>query len=74
MNVEAVEHVLRRCIYLLQRPDGTTKVKQEYHYWIDWLKNQFKQYKKIQDTKTKNMLEKLVMKSKDLYDDIGYVF
>ncbi len=37
MNLEAVEYVIRRCQNLLKRPSGTSKVKNEYHYWVNWL-------------------------------------
>ena len=42
MNVEAVEHILRRCLTLLKRKSGSYKTKQEYHYWVAWLKKQLK--------------------------------
>jgi hypothetical protein len=70
MNIEAITHVLKRCIQLLKRKNGTTKVKNEYHYWIDWLKKQLKNYNKlhIQD---KEIINNLIKKSKFLSEDLG---
>ena len=70
MNIEAITHILKRCIQLLKRKNGTTKVKNEYHYWIDWLKKQLKNYNKlhIQD---KEIINNLIKKSKFLSEDLG---
>lgn len=70
MNVEAVEHILRRCSALLQRKSGTDKTKQEYHYWITWLKKQLKDYNKLLDLDTKNNIKKLILKNKYLKEDL----
>jgi hypothetical protein len=69
MNIEAVEHVIRRCIQLLKRKNGTTKVKNEYHYWIDWLKKQLKNYNKL-DIQQKEIIQKLSKNNKILYEDL----
>ena len=70
MNIEAITYILKRCIQLLKRKNGTTKVKNEYHYWIDWLKKQLKNYNKlhIQD---KEIINNLIKKSKFLSEDLG---
>ena len=57
MNIEAVEHILRRCITLLKRKSGTTKTKQEYYYWIAWLKKQFNYYDKLNTIVKNNITE-----------------
>jgi hypothetical protein len=69
MNVEAVEHILRRCLTLLQRKSGTYKTKQEYHYWISWLKIQLKHYNKL-NFSIKNNIKKLILKNKYLEEDL----
>jgi len=69
MNVEAVEHILRRCLTLLQRKSGTYKTKQEYHYWITWLKIQLKHYNKL-NFSIKNNIKKLILKNKYLEEDL----
>lgn len=70
----AIIHVLNRCNELLKRKSGTHNVKQEYHYWIDWLKIQFKNFHKIDEN---NKEKKKVLKTLDkvhnyLVEDIGY--
>jgi len=70
MNIEAVEHILRRCLTLLQRKSGTYKTKQEYHYWITWLKKQLKHYNKL-NFDIKNNIKKLILKNKYLKEDLG---
>jgi len=69
MNLEAVEHVLRRCTNLLNRSSGTTKTKQEYHYWIGWLRKEFKHYNKLRPEDRK-IIDKILSKNKDLQKDI----
>ena len=69
MNVEAVEHILRRCLTLLKRKSGSYKIKQEYHYWITWLKKQLKDYNKV-NINTKNKIKKLILKNKYLKEDL----
>ena len=69
MNVEAVEHILRRCLTLLQRKSGSYKTKQEYHYWVTWLKKQLKDYNKV-NINTKNKIKKLILKNKYLKEDL----
>ena len=69
MNVEAVEHILRRCLTLLQRKSGTYKTKQEYHYWITWVKKQLKHYNKL-NFSIKNNIKKLILKNKYLKEDL----
>ena len=70
--VEAVIHVLNRCNQLLNRKSGTHNVKQEYYYWIDWLKIQFKNFHKIDENNKKKVLKTLDKVHKYLVDDIGY--
>jgi hypothetical protein len=70
MNIEAITHVLKRCIQLLKRKNGTTKVKNEYHYWIDWLKKQLKNYNKL-NIQDKEIIDNLIKKSKFLSEDLG---
>ena len=73
MNFYAIEHILKRCIILLKRKSGTNKTKQEYYYWISWLKNEFKNYNKL-DENIKNKLKIIIIKNKYLQDDIGIKF
>ena len=70
MDIEAVEHVIKRCVQLLKRKNGTTKVKNEYHYWIDWLKKQLKYYNKL-NIQDKEIINNLIKKSKFLSEDLG---
>jgi len=72
MNIEAVTHILKRCIQLLKRKNGTTKVKNEYHYWIDWLKKQLKHYNKL-DIQDKEIINNLIKKSKFLSEDLEFI-
>ena len=44
MSKEAIGYIIRRCLSLLKK-DGTKKVKEEYHFWISWLKKELKKYK-----------------------------
>jgi hypothetical protein len=73
MNFEATEHILRRCLILLQRKSGSDTTKQEYYYWIAWLKNEFKKYNKL-DENIKKKLKKIVCKNKYLEQDIDIKF
>lgn len=77
MNPYATEHILRRCIQLLKRPNGTTRVKQEYHYWIDWLNKEFSNFHKKNNTENINNFFKeypkiiqLINSNQSLKDDI----
>ena len=70
MNIEAITCILKRCIQLLKRKNGTTKVKNEYHYWIDWLKKQLKNYNKL-NIQDKEIINNLIKKSKFLSEDLG---
>ena len=70
MNIEAITHILKRCIQLLKRKNGTTKVKNEYHYWIDWLKKQLKNYNKL-NIQDKEIINNLIKKTKFLSEDLG---
>ena len=70
MNIEAIKYILKRCIQLLKRKNGTTKVKNEYHYWIDWLKKQLKNYNKL-NIQDKEIINNLIKKSKFLSEDLG---
>jgi hypothetical protein len=69
MNIEATTYIIKRCIQLLKRKNGTTAVKNEYYYWIDWLKKQLKNYNKL-DIKTKENIKKLIKDNKILYEDL----
>jgi hypothetical protein len=70
MNIEAITYILKRCIQLLKRKNGTTKVKNEYHYWIDWLKKQLKNYNKL-NIQEKEIINNLIKKTKILSEDLG---
>jgi len=70
MNIEAITCILKRCIQLLKRKNGTTKVKNEYHYWIDWLKKQLKNYNKL-NIQEKEIINNLIKKTKILSEDLG---
>ena len=70
MNIEAITCILKRCIQLLKRKNGTTKVKNEYHYWIDWLKKQLKNYNKL-NIQDKEIINNLIKKTKFLSEDLG---
>jgi hypothetical protein len=72
MNIEATEHILRRCIILLYRKSGTHKTKQEYYYWIDWLKEQLKHYDNLKNIKIKNNIKKLILKNEFLVKDLKF--
>lgn len=69
MNIEAITHIIKRCIQLLKRKNGTTRVKNEYYYWIDWLKKQLKNYNKL-DIQEKEIIKKLSKTNKILYEDL----
>jgi hypothetical protein len=70
MNIEAITYILKRCIQLLKRKNGTTKVKNEYHYWIDWLKKQLKNYNKL-NIQDKEIINNLIKKTNFLSEDLG---
>ena len=70
MNIEAITCILKRCIQLLKRKNGTTKVKNEYHYWIYWLKKQLKNYNKL-NIQDKEIINNLIKKTKFLSEDLG---
>ena len=72
MNIEAITYILKRCIQLLKRKNGTTKVKNEYHYWIDWLKKQLKNYNKL-NIQDKEIINNLIKKTKFLSEDLGII-
>jgi hypothetical protein len=69
MNIEAITHILKRCIQLLKRKNGTTKIKNEYYYWIDWLRKQLKNFNKL-DIQEKEIIKKLSKTNKNLYEDL----
>ena len=54
-HVEATIHILNRCNQLLKRKSGTYNVKQEYYYWKDCLKIQFKNFHKIHENSKKKV-------------------
>ena len=70
MNIEAITYILKSCAILLKRKNGTTKVKNEYHYWIDWLKKQLKNYNKL-NIQDKEIINNLIKKTKFLSEDLG---
>ena len=70
MNIEAITYILKRCIQLLKRKNGTTKVKNEYYYWVDRLKKQLKNYNKL-NIQDKEIIDNLIKKSKFLSEDLG---
>jgi hypothetical protein len=72
MNIEAITYILKRCMQLLKRKNGTTKVKNEYHYWIDWLKKQLKYYNKL-NIQDKEIINNLIKNSKFLSEDLGFL-
>ena len=69
MNIEAITYILKRCAILLKRKNGTTKVKNEYHYWIDWLRKQLKNYNKL-NIQDKEIIKKISKTNKSLYEDL----
>lgn len=69
VNVEAVVHILRRCLILLHKKSGTYEIKQEYHYWITWLKIQLKHYNKL-NSNIKNNIKKIIVTNKELQEDL----
>ena len=69
--VEATIHILYRCNQLLKRKSGTHNVKQEYHYWIDWLKNQFKYFHKMNENSKERVSKILDKVNPLLVKDIG---
>jgi len=71
MNIEAITYILKRCMQLLKRKNGTTKVKNEYHYWIDWLKKQLKNYNKL-NIQDKEIINNLIKQSKFLSEDLEF--
>ncbi len=68
---QAVIHILNRCNQLLNRKSGTHDVKQEYYYWISWLKNEFKYFHKINESSKKRVFKTLNKASEYLKKDIG---
>ena len=68
MNVEACCYILRRCLILLKKKSGTYKIKQEYYYWIMWLKKELKNYKLNLDT---GPIKKLILRNNFLKEDLG---
>ena len=68
---QAVIHILNRCNQLLNRKNGTHDVKQEYYYWISWLKNEFKHFHKINESSKKRVFKTLNKASEYLKKDIG---
>lgn len=69
MNIEATIYIIRRCITLLQRKSGTNKTKQEYHYWIIWLKKQLQYYNRL-EIDIKNNIKKIILQNKYLKEDL----
>jgi len=70
MNIYSVLHILRRCNKLLIRKSGTYKTKQEYHYWIMWLKKELKYYNKL-NINIKINIKKLILKNNSLKKDLN---
>ena len=71
IQVQATIHILNRCDQLLKRKNGTNDVKQEYYYWIHWLKTQFKYFHKIDENSKKKVLKKFDKVNELLKEDIG---
>lgn len=69
MNLEAVEYIIRRCQNLLKRPSGTSKVKNEYHYWVNWLNKELKNFKKLNELE-RLKIKTLIDKNKELKKDL----
>lgn len=70
-HIQATIHIIKRCVQLLKRENGTDDTKQEYHYWIQWLKNKFKNFHKIDEINKKKVLKTLNGVDKLLIEDIG---
>lgn len=71
IQVQAVIHILSRCNQLLKRKNGTNDVKQEYYYWIYWLKDQFKYFHEIDENSKKKVLKTFNKSNEFLKKDIG---
>ena len=69
--IQATIHILHRCNQLLKRKNGTDNVKQEYHYWINWLRIQFKYFNKLDKNSKEKVLKTLDKINKLLIEDIG---
>lgn len=73
MSLYAIKHVLNRCKSLLKSPNSSTAVKEEYHYWINWLNKELKILNKISDdNKLKKQIINIINKNPDLKHDIKY--
>lgn len=46
MSKEAIKYIIKRCLSLLKK-EGNKKVKEEYHFWISWLKKELKNDDKV---------------------------
>ena len=69
--VQAVIHILNRCNKLLNRKNATTDVKQEYYFWVHWLKTEFKYFHKIDENSKKILLKTFNKANEYLKKDIG---
>jgi flagellar biosynthesis regulator FlbT len=54
----------------LNRKDGTKRVKEEYHYWIVWLNNEFKKQRRNTFWEENPGLLALIRRNKILNDDL----
>ena len=70
-HLQATIHIINRCNQLLKRKNGSDDVKQEYHYWIHWLKNQLKSFHQIDEKNKKKILKILDKSDAMLKEDLG---
>jgi hypothetical protein len=68
MFFHPVLHIIRRATSLLRR-DGTSAVKQEYYYWVDWLRNEMKGFDQLPDADQAKIMG-LFEKAPDLMMDV----
>lgn len=68
MSEFAIETILRRCLILLNKTSGTHKIKNEYHYWIEWLSIELNHVNN--KTQNYNTIVNLINKNKFLKKDI----
>lgn len=57
MNINAFDHIFRRCVQLYKRR-GSSRADSEYEYWIEWLKDQLREFEKVMNTRQKGMTSK----------------
>lgn len=77
MNINAFDHIFRRCAQLYKRR-GTARADSEYEYWIEWLKDQLREFEKVMNTRQKGMASTkrrvlaLMDKHPEIKEALGY--